>query len=388
MALSEEFNKFCKDKNITKTNITKQLFKHKTAITIGKGIFSTLADYSKDSNPFVLLSGGFKLIESITSGGYNKEDFFNEYNGWKALNSFVASHIFFNIIKKYKHISIVLAQNRNDSIVNIYTLPISDIGLIDYSNGMCSIYIPLNSDENKIIEFLIKEKFKELNSNNIELKHNSSVDAYGNIREFELDLVPISSRNIKSKNSDYYIEYLKRCNEKSICRSLIFYGPPGTGKTTLAQTIVNELNYKTLYLKLNGLHLNNIKFLIHAFKFEAILIDDFDQSSNSPEMLQFFEDIRKTVKLIIATANTMQNFHPAIIRPDRFDEIIKIDELEESTIKSILGSLNDLYFDKVKKFPVAYLNELVIRNQLDPLNIENHYLELNKRVIDQLEKLK
>ena len=194
--------------------------------------------------------------------------------------------------------------------------------------------------------------------------------------------------SIPSERCNEQCAFLKGYLDRGISRSLIFCGLPGVGKTTLAQTIINQLDFRTLKFKYQtGLNFSLMQFIIEVFKIDAVIIDDFDQVGDSVQMLEFLEIIKRKTKLVIGLANSLKKFHPAILRPGRFDQIVRVDCLEEQTIRDIMGDLYSSYGQKVKKWPVAFINELCIRHEVNPDQLENDYTELNTRVLKQLADL-
>jgi hypothetical protein len=55
----------------------------------------------------------------------------------------------------------------------------------------------------------------------------------------------------------------------------------------------------------------------------------------------------------------LKDFHPAVLRPGRFDEVIHIDSLDEGTVRSVLGEYADAYYEGAKTLPIAYISEFV-----------------------------
>ena len=391
-----DFKKFCKEQNEKSAKLHTKFIdlcvRNKTSILIATNITNSLVEYIKTPTPLVLALGGFKTIKEVYLNKiWTAEELFAETNGWKKISNdidYFPESIFIPIIKSFPSISVSSSIDGRSSSARIYKLPFGEVGVASYDNANITYYNYNMYNVNVITDFLIKEKLNSLNSNlckfyipkGIEYERSSSKEYFLISEKFKVN---------KSLLSEEFSDYIKKCNEQSICRSILFYGPPGTGKTTLSQTILDKLGYKTLKISLNDLDINEIKFLIKSFKFEAIIMDDFDQIKESGLMLDFLEEIRLGVKVVIATANTLQDFNPAIIRPGRFDQIVLVDRLEEKLIKEALGNLAECYLEKVKHWPIAYINELKIRNITYPLdNIENHFLELDKRVNDQLSALK
>ncbi len=155
---------------------------------------------------------------------------------------------------------------------------------------------------------------------------------------------------------------------------------------TLSQTIVSKLNLRTLKFRFNGnYNYNFFQFIIKNFNIDAVILDDFDQIDNSHQLLELMEMLHRETKLVIALVNSLYDFHPALLRPGRIDEIRKIDSLEECVVKELLGDLFDKYNEKVRQWPVAYINELVARSKiLTEEELDASLEELTERVAAQL----
>lgn len=392
-----DFKEFCKDRNQKNKKIHTKFvdlcMRNKNKITFFGNITNSLVEYIKTPTPLVLALGGFQAIKEIyLNKMWHADDLLSETSGWRKVSNeinYFPQSIFISIIRSYPNVDLSSAVDRATNI-KIYSLPFGEVAIASYDLENYIYFNFIKYDVNVIVDFLVSEKLKSLNSNFISFYTPKGAEyVNGSSSNKECFLISEQFKVNESLLSIEFSNYIKKCNEQLICRSILFYGPPGTGKTTLSQTIADKLGYKTLKVNINDLDINEIKFLIQRFKFEAIIMDDFDQIKESALMLDFLEEIRLNVKVIIATANTLKDFNSAIIRPGRFDQIVLVDKLDEQIIKQSLGNLSEYYFEKVKHWPIAYINELKIRNITYPLdNIENHFLELNKRVNDQLSQLK
>jgi SpoVK/Ycf46/Vps4 family AAA+-type ATPase len=234
----------------------------------------------------------------------------------------------------------------------------------------------------------VEQKMKEIQCNIVSFNQAQPGIATASTQTYSFRCEEI--RNINSIEADKYIESLLIAQKQNKCRSLLFYGPPGTGKSTIINNIVTKLNYRTLVINFNEItDYNMVLFVIDNFKFEAIVIDDFDLADKSANILKFLEDVRTKVKVVLGSANSLKSIYPALIRPGRFDEVIKIENLSEKTIRHIVGDM-EIDFDRIKHWPVAYINELIYRIQLtgNLTNLEHDLVELNTRVSAQLESLK
>jgi SpoVK/Ycf46/Vps4 family AAA+-type ATPase len=184
---------------------------------------------------------------------------------------------------------------------------------------------------------------------------------------------------------------VKKFIDAGMGRSMLFYGPPGSGKSCMSHSIMKEFNFRTLVFSasydLNKM--NTLEHIVELFGVEALIIDDLDQLGDTGKLLDLLELLNRKLKLVIGIANSLEPFHPAVLRPGRFDEVVLVDELDEEYIAEVLGKLSKTYLPLVKHWPIAYINELCKRSQFDKgAKLKKHYEELNERVLDQLAVLR
>jgi len=389
-----DFKEFCeKEKNnqkkqpILSFDYKKFFIQNKEMISFGLRASEGLASFAKSKSVFSIAESAFRFLESTYTGTWNPSSYFNKDNGWEALNKtdlYFPDRLLFNTLSNFKEK--IISFKENEASCKIHETPIGEIGVCDYKNDVVAYYRSGSSSREDIIKLLVREKEKEFKTNLI----SYNLESLGNDKHSATMhyLVAEKFLNIESDKSTLYVNYLRKAIDSDIKRSILFYGPPGTGKSTLAQTVLDKLGLKTFKFSFNNFDELFLSFVLTYFKFDAALIDDFDHTKCNDRTLLLIEKLRNSVKVVFATANSLEEFHPSVIRPARFDQIIKIDEIESHSIKDILGKLSEQFADRVKKWPVAYINELVLRSKLYPIEfIEDHFKELNIRVINQIKVL-
>lgn len=343
---------------------------------------SAIAFY-KGRNPLSLVRGAFEVFQNVQGANLaNWNCYARPIDGWKTLliNKVNIAFIFKDIIEKFPKETITF---KNNDKVDCYKLPLGTIYVYKYGETLYIYYNENDIDKLKLFDFLVKEKFDELESNFLFLHSPDNEGAQSGALVLS-PLMPVV------KNSAKAVEVKKmitQFTDHGINRSLFFLGPPGTGKTTMAFTILDSLKYKTIVFSASNrlCTFDLIRNLIDVLKIDAIIIDDFDQFQSTNRQLDLLEMFNSKVKVLIGIANSLKDFHPAILRPGRFDEIIMVDELDEECIKEVLGNFSEKYLEKVKKWPIAYIQELIKKGQfLSKKEIEKYYLELEKRVERQL----
>lgn len=166
-----------------------------------------------------------------------------------------------------------------------------------------------------------------------------------------------------SERTERIVENYRRAAEVGLARSLMLNGPPGAGKSTMAQAIIRQLGYRTLRFCVEDLaerYVPSIMECIRIFRPDAIIIDDFDRCDHDAQraLLELAEWFLRNAKLTIVTVNDRGALDQALIRPGRFDEIVTIRELDNSSIRALLAEhATDELVERVSGWPVAYINE-------------------------------
>lgn len=190
--------------------------------------------------------------------------------------------------------------------------------------------------------------------------------------------------SMPSHRAAEHSQYLKRCIDAGINRSVMLYGPPGTGKSTMARTIIDSLGLKSFRIRVEdiGHFETSVVFeAIDIFQPDAIILDDFDRASSQSSLLETLEYFHKRVKLIIATVNDRNNLDEAILRPGRFDEMMHVKQMDDDVIKAVLGEDHADAYEIVKDWPIAFIQEYIKRRRfMTPDEAELSIKELASRV--------
>lgn len=176
---------------------------------------------------------------------------------------------------------------------------------------------------------------------------------------------------LQSKKADEYSVYLRKCMDAGISRTILFYGPPGTGKSTIARAISDRLDLRTLRIRVEdvGSIDNTVIFeAVDIFKPDAIILDDLDRAHQQTHLLETMDRFHKHIKFVFATVNHKDQLDDALLRPGRFDEVICIKKLDDEVVKKvcadILGSTNTHLIERMKEWPIAFIQEYVTRRRI------------------------
>jgi len=354
-----------------------KLIQHRDKIKTISEIAKSLAEFAVTKSKFSLVSGAILATEILFNIKSNDpEILFSPVNGWVPLtphkpicNLFLSTLDVFE--GKKLPFDYEMAKIFNTAYGNF-------VVIYDRYNSTELRILTQQDNKNQILSLLGDAKIAELNSNFIALDEISTDN-----NQSRLLLTPLTFKSITSQKSTSFINDLQKCFDKDMSRSLMLYGLPGTGKTTTANTIMDHFGFRTLKLHPNDtIKLPYFLDLIDILKIEALILDDFDQIEMNDKILEFLEIVNTKLKLVIGIANILDGFDPAVLRPGRFDEILKIEELEEQTLREALGSLTERYFEKTRAWPIAYVKELTKQSILNPELLDHKYEDLSKRIAD------
>jgi hypothetical protein len=383
---SEKFHKF-------KRKLVRELLDKSLYIAAGVEVARSITAFANNKNWLSFVEGGLGSLNVMADFmGSWSSDYFNIKQGWDVLVCATTQQplydILIPILDNYPS-KVLNFKYNNQSVSKIYTLPNGkSIGRDEQGLWFCL-------DEGKkeqLLEFVYQEAFKSIKSQvfSITEKAHRGPHKWSDAGTRFL-LKNEELKSINSPTATKHLKHIKAAIDKNINRSIIFLGYPGTGKTTCTNTIINELGLRTLKFKYDPQtsDLQAIENIIDALKVEALILDDLDTVEGSASLLGFLERMHVKLKLTIGIVNSLAPFHPAILRPARFDEIITINRLDQEVIKEILGTRFKTLFPKVKTWPVAYIKELNERILINPkVNITQQVKELDKRVKNQIKALK
>ncbi len=328
--------------------------KYPNVITHATNLAEAAVEYYYKKTPWALIKGGLSLAGELAGDHLaNINAFCDAHDGWRYLASNSKQNIGFlfrDVISTYPMETI---RFRDHTTAECYKLPMATVVFYKLSNQWYLYFNTNQVSNDDITTFLVNEKFKTLNSKFLFI---ASAEEYGT-----LTITPTMPNTQKSKKATELANLITSFVDAGLSRSIFLYGAPGVGKTTAAHTILKDLDYRTIVFSASNklVSFDLIRDLISLLKIDAVIIDDFDQFSETNKSLDMLEYFNRNLKVLIGIANSLKNFHPAILRPGRFDEVIRIDALDKACIDEALGSkLSKAYYERVKHFPIAYVNEL------------------------------
>ncbi len=167
---------------------------------------------------------------------------------------------------------------------------------------------------------------------------------------------PLSEKGIltSKKVEGLWADYQKMLGDGGNL-SVLLYGPSRSGKTAAARYLSHlaggrflRVSVKDIYQLYQGME------LIKDLKPSAVCIEDIDRCPETP--LEIVEAIRAVCPFMIVTANTLQGLDPALLAPERFDEIEFFDRLEDEIYDKLLANIDADVAEVLRALPVGYVD--------------------------------
>ncbi len=159
-------------------------------------------------------------------------------------------------------------------------------------------------------------------------------------------------------------------------RSLLLDGKPRTGKSTLARQLLvlaeQDLGRPLRVLRISVsdfayLAPSVVESAVALLRPDALVLDDIDRFAGVDQLLDMFEAVRTTTRLIITTCNNAAKLPQALRLPGRIDEVMVITgagaELAAQVMGPLWAGLRDHQRSVVMGWPVKIVDELRIRLQ-------------------------
>jgi len=343
----------------------------KRIFRMGSEIFTVIAPTLKNPTPWSIVGAtlgvGRIIVDDIEIWS---DDFFHSPD-WTQLYSQDFSGIIINALSNSRFQTLKTADE--NYVIKIIMLNDIKIGYIMNvkNNSFENLYVETNKIKKakETIKKLLWDQYRDKNLV-IRLRRSKIGMENSNVGSvvFEQDT---TFSSMTSSRAIEYSKYLKKHIDAGIPRSVMLYGPPGTGKSTMARTIIDNLNLRSFRIRVSDVsefESSTLFEAINIFEPDAIILDDFDRSANQVILLETLEFFQKHIKLVMATVNDRNSLDEAILRPGRIDELVLIDQMDEDVVRSVLGP--DLLdsFDVVKDWPIAFIQEFVKRRKF--MNIE------------------
>ncbi len=198
---------------------------------------------------------------------------------------------------------------------------------------------------------------------------------------------------LPSKKAETLFQRIKQFHNHNINRSMMLYGSSGSGKSSCLKYIISKFQDKCLRLSVSDMEEISTHYIISACKLlkpNILVIDDFDRIPRPDKFLSELELLNSTIKLIMVTVNNIHILDPAVIRPGRFDELVKFEEIDKEIIDQMLKGIPKRQQNILRQMPIAYIDEFHKRKNVLGINealqelkeFENQAKEIMKHIKD------
>lgn len=329
-------------------------------LDIASDVASNLADAATSPTPFNLIKCGVNIWKTLSDTQMYPEEYFR--HDWvspfnECFNEFIVK-VLDDLPCK------VIRTSEEDRIIKIALVLGEEVGwILNTQRGEVQGLYVKKSRYEETREVLKKAQWNFVDFRYIVMEKIPGSGDYSESIHFTKDDDIVG---LTSSKADEYSQYLKRCMDAGVSRTILFYGPPGTGKSTIARAIADKLDLRTLRIRVEdvGSFDNQVIFeAIDVYRPDAIILDDLDRANKQAHLLETMDRFHKHIKLVFATVNHQDQLDDALLRPGRFDEIVKIRQLDDAVIKKMLGEANMHMFDQLKKWPIAFIQEYITRRR-------------------------
>lgn len=149
-------------------------------------------------------------------------------------------------------------------------------------------------------------------------------------RDLKFTQDPIVGGNVRTLET--LVEDHVRYMAAGVPRTYLFIGMQGVGKSTLAGRMAQSNGKRTLQINARGLTVagtNDLHFLLMGLKPDFLILDDIDRmvAEAIPMMLESLSDLKERHPHVtsILTANSIEPFDAATLRPGRIDQIVEFE---------------------------------------------------------------
>jgi len=338
---------------------------------------SEILIHLRDSpKPSDYASIGLRLVNSSLSH-YDKFSG-NPFKGWKDVELFEFCQFLFEIVKNNHKVETV--QEKESTTYYLSKIYDIEFGWKDRDGYISGPYIK-EIEHSEALSVLGRMIWENMGTTSCVLKKK-------NRSEYENGTMIVSD-DLEEEvyESQAAIEILERSKsfiDNGYNRSIMLYGRPGTGKTSIMKYIAREMGGHILRINvadLDNLDSEDMLSAIDLLQPNILIIDDFDRVTRPEKFLSDLEKFNKKIKLFIVSVNSVSKLDDAVIRPGRFDDILKLEKIDKEIVDQLIGDVPKDVHDRLSELPIAYVSEFNKRKEI--LGVEKaieEVVELEQRI--------
>ncbi len=168
-----------------------------------------------------------------------------------------------------------------------------------------------------------------------------------------------------SKTAEDLFGRLRDFIEAGHTRSVLIFGEPGTGKSHLMRYVVQKAGGLSLRLRSQTFgHISNPSGAIALLRPSAVIVDDLDRIEKPGTILDAFDEVRSSTRLLMVSVNDVSKLDSVTLRPGRFDEVIELKHLDPGVLDRLVSGLPPAVMDQLRVLPIAYIDEFRIRREV------------------------
>lgn len=161
------------------------------------------------------------------------------------------------------------------------------------------------------------------------------------------------------------IEQWRAYRAQGIRRNVLLQGRPGCGKSTFCFHAARMLSKRTLLLTAefcSEVRATDWALMLAVLRPEMVIVDDVDRVGGAAfeTKLRMFEEGHCEIPFVLFTSNDHTRLPRAMRRPGRIDQIIMVDEPDETVRRHIIEEMADRVGIEIPADELARLDEMLI----------------------------
>lgn len=354
------------------------LDKAQKVLQVGSEAADVLIHLQGGATPLGLAAVGMRVVNSVrVHRARSPQEFFGE--GWKPLDlGVLESNIYRALVADAAAVLEEIPGLSEHSPAVAVAIDAIRVGFAVRGDGdrhgaeTEGCWLPQGQDRDATVSRLGRSLWESLKSSSVLATPIPDAD------HERLALVAAKKETLfPSRRGDALYERIKKFLDRGYHRSLFVVGAPGVGKTAMLKYIASLHGGFMLRVQLGDLgdiRPTSLARAVEVLRPDVLIIDDFDRfvmgdhghsergraNSNAASLLDPVERINKVVPIFMVSANFSEEITKAMLRPERFDVLAIVEELDPEIYERLLPDAPRAVLAELKrvKAPVAYVEEL------------------------------